>query len=354
MHLFKRPHLLSRRCFLPHRFSLACRRTSLLLTLASVSLIATLAAKPAVAQNPGITEPTLEALVGNSAAITIVKVRSVTPGETDYKIAGAEFTTVAPLKRRWAKPGNKNPLHGPPAAFVFTDKAAASMQYYRQGHWGDDLSMPIRSMAAYLQEQKKKDAQLLLFEDFASPYSGTLHYLVPLGDEPIQLANWKSVVTADAIKKKTSELVAKYRGVDKLSLKIVSPGHFYGPLRAAGLLPPAPKKDATELPMLREVARAYIIPTDATYEAMLQAQIRFPQYLHDKQFTVTRMLWERHARELYAFDSEENRQLVAKLLKDKELPDHQRQVLEKLFATWDGKAPAPPETPKKKAKTSPP
>jgi len=57
------------------------------------------------AQDPGVTKPTLEALVANSATISTVRVQSVSTDDEKRNLLQVQFQIVHHLKRSWDMPG---------------------------------------------------------------------------------------------------------------------------------------------------------------------------------------------------------------------------------------------------------
>ncbi len=292
---------------------------------------------PAAAQNPGYSNPSLEALVGNSPKISIVRVPSYTSDNDQGELLSVDFEVLDLIKRPVRVLPKRKPRRGGPAPdpVAKVDKkqtisldanAVKRLRYYGQGYWGVDFTSPTNSALRLLKSAKEGQRELLLFHEFQSLAKEPYFFLIPLSETPILLADGSTVASKDSVLKKTRQLVEQYRGVKQLDVVLIDPGHFVGPLNAQA-------ENLGE--SFKGNLRGFLVPADASYEKLLVAQVQHPKYLHDKHFTTTRMQWRSHANALYRFDSQENRALLRKLAADPEIGEVQKSTLLGILSDWE-------------------
>jgi len=294
-------------------------------------------ASSAIAQNPGYSDPSLEALVGNSPKISLVRVSSISSDDDTGDLVSVDFEVLDLVKRLKRVLPKRKPRRGGPApdpvpevdknqTVSITGEALKRLRFYGQGYWDLDFTSPTNSGQWLLEPAKKDQTELLLFHDFQALADDPYLFVVPLSETPILLADGSTVASRDAILKKTKELVERYRGVKQLEVVLIDPGHFAGPLNAQA----EKSGDA-----FKGRLRGFLVPVDASYEKLLIAQVQYPQYLRDKSFTTTRMQWRKHANDLYRFDSQQNRALFRQLTADPEIGEVQKSMLLGILSDWE-------------------
>ena len=299
-------------------------RLSKALPIAGLTAILLTTLAPASrAQDPGVTVPSLEALVGNSTAIIIVRVKSLRLNETKRAVLELQLEVVDYLKRPPKMPIGDGEEVAEKPTISFSGDSVKQLRFYWQAYWSVDLSAPMTTIG-FLPDAFANHSEVLFFQGFQSLESGQLHFLTPLTGPPIVLTDWTTLSSADAIKKEIQELVHRYRGVAQLRLALLDVRHFAAPLEQEGLV----EKDSAPN------ARAFIVPADSRYEEMLLAQIKYPELLHEHGFMFSRTLWERNTRLIFPFDSPQNRALLKELLKDPEIGEVQKKLLGQILAAW--------------------
>jgi len=319
-------------------------RAKLVVSIAG-TLIACAVTTTSRGQDPGITKPTLEALVGNSAQIALVRVKSFEldtqpPAGTMVRL---DFDVREVLKRSWVMPtkdsgtpsGDPPPITGPEeresptvaSMLSFSGPPLSSLRSYGQADWGYDFTAPVGELGRNVAAWHEKQSDLWLFQDFAAP-NVTIQMLVDLGTERVIQNDWTMLGDAAAVQSRVRELVDRYRGVEKLRLTFVDASHF------APVVSAMAGRHAVDLESLG--ARCLCVPADTDYEKLVLAQIAYPEYLHDDHATlkVAHGEWLRYTRDIYAFDSQPNRVLLKKLIGDPKTGSHQRTLLESILRAW--------------------
>jgi len=159
-------------------------------------------ASPADAQNPGNSDPSLDALVGNSKKISVVRVRSFALDDKMQDLVSAEFEVLDLLKRPARGLPKQKPRKGgggpAPDPVQEVDKkqtismsaaALKRLRRYESLYWGLDFSKPIQSSIDFVPPWHEKQTELLLFHGFQSVEKEPYDFLVPLTDKPILLAD---------------------------------------------------------------------------------------------------------------------------------------------------------------------
>lgn len=316
-----------------------------LFVLIAGTLIACAVTTTSRGQDPGITKPTLEALVGNSAQIALVRVKSfeLETGKPVPALVGLEFDVREILKRPWAMPTkqagapsdatdlsvrpNQEASRTVASTLEFSGPSLSSLRSYGEADWGYDFTAPVGELDRNVAAWHEKQSDLLLFQDFAAP-NVTIQMIIDLGAEHVIQNDWTMVGDAAAVRDRVRELVDRYRGVEKLRLTFVDTSHF------APVVSAMAGRQAVDLESLG--ARCLCVPTDADYEKLVLAQIAYPEYLHDDHATlkVAHGEWLRYTRDIYAFDSQPNRVLLKKLIADSKTGSHQRTLLESILKAW--------------------
>jgi hypothetical protein len=296
-------------------------------------------------QDPGITKPTLEAMVGNSSQIAVVRVKSfeLDTGKPVPALVRLDFDVREILKRPWEMPtkrvaapsGGAAPNAGPdqgasPTAIAplsFMGAPLSSLRSYGQADWGYDFTAPVGNLNRNVAAWHEKQSDLLLFQDCTTP-SVTIQMLIDLGTVGVIQNDWTTLGDGAAVRDRILELVKRYRGVDKLRLTFVDTSHF------APVVSAMAGRHVVDLESLG--ARCLCMPTDADYEKLLLAQIEHPDYLHDDHSTlkVAHGEWLRYTRDIYSYDTQPNRDLLRKLISDPKTGSQQRALLESILEAW--------------------
>jgi len=290
-------------------------------------------------QDPGQTKPTLEALVGNSSQIAIVRVKAFELNAQKRAVVRLDLQVVQPLKRPWLMPGKTKGAAGAGVAAVdgtapqvadsslLTFSKGTALRYYDQAHWGLDFTAPLGGLEERVADWHKQQTELLLFKDFETPEL-TVQMLVDLQQDRVIQDDWSLLADAAAVRRQTQTLIDRYRGVERLRLVLVDVGHF---APAASALAGGKKLDLESFK-----ARCFYMPADAQYEKLLLEQIRHPQYLHnDGQPVMTyRVEWLRYTRDIYSFASERNAATLRQLLTDPKVGSQQRALLKEILTAW--------------------
>ena len=288
------------------------------------------------AQDPGVTKPTLEALVANSATISTVRVQSVSTDDEKRNLLQVQFQIVHHLKRSWDMPGeavgseSKQAAESEPRTretdddvLVVQAQQLKAFRFYNEGYWSIDLSSPIGlRLPSLLEDWRKRESELLLFQGFRSVGCGPLSMLVDPDRDEVVLSEWRTVSSGKLVLEKVAELVELYRGIQGFRLILLDVPHFL----------PAVRREMRDAPAFD--ARALLLPADAGYEHLLLAQIRHPDYLHDDEYTVSRENWLKYTRNIYHFCSPENATILRELLEDPQTGQQQRALLQQILAAW--------------------
>jgi len=297
----------------------------------------------ASAQNPGKTKPTLEALVGNSSRIDIVRVKSFELDEKKRNLLRLELQVLKQLKRPWEMPTDKSagatrkqadsetkqPADRVDSSRVtFTQANMVPLRYYDQSHWGLDFTAPLGNLGEHASQWRDQAAELMLFQDFETVEAGRQQWFVELGKDQVIQDDWTLLTDAKTIQEKVDELINRYRGIDRLRLVLVDVGHFTPAVLAM--------TGRTKLDLPDFYARCLYMPADAQYEKLLIEQIKHPQYMHDdgQPVMVYRVDWLRYTRDIYSFASERNEHLLRQLLADPKLGRQQKSLLEEILESW--------------------
>lgn len=284
-------------------------------------LAITLQAIAAQAQDPGVTKPTLEALVANSSEILTVKVKSFQVEEPRQNVRQLELMPTGPIKRTWKLPENQPETN----RLVYEKEDAGQIRAYDQYYWSYDLSSPGGRVAAQLPDWEKSQTEFLLFKDFQSPNSGTLQFLISLDEDSVYLNDWSAVSGREEILKRIRELMQKYQGVEKVKLVLADVGHFGSTF---------PKNEEGEIDHAMPEARCIIQPFDNDYEKLLISQIKDLKKLRDNSFTTTRIDWLKYTQDLYHFQSPENEKLLQEAYADPMVGEQQKALLKKMLEAW--------------------
>jgi len=292
------------------------------------------------AQNPGVTKPTLEALIANSATVSTVRVQSVTTDDAKRNLLRVRFQVIHHLKRPWDMPGEAAGSEAKPASesrsrprgvdatgvLVMQAEDLKDLRYYSEAYWSIDLSSPIGfRLPSLLEDWRKRESELLLFQGFRSVGCGPLSMLVDPDRDEVILSDLSTVSSGKVILEKVAELIERYRGMQGFRLILLDVSHFL----------PAVRLDGRDIPAFD--ARALLIPANARYEQLLLAQIRHPDYLHDDEHTVSRQSWLKYTRDIYHFSSPGSVRILRELLKDPQTGQQQRALLQQILAAWEGR-----------------
>lgn len=306
-------------------------------------VVAVVFAGPLVAQDPGNTKPTLEALVGNSTEISTVRVKSIRLDDENRKAVQLELQVVDSLKRPWQMPicaatdggvermtttddSEAGEAQWEPTGVVsLSEKDLENLRYYNEGYWSVDLSSPIDHMLPrVLGDWKKQQSQLLLFQGFQSVQCGPLYFLFELDRDEVVLADWTVLSSGEAIRQKIGAMVDGYRGVSGLRLVLLDVLYFAPVVRRL-----SGEQDVTNFD-----ARAILVPADTHYEQLLLEQIKHPEFLHDDNHTMNRQSWLKYTRDIYPFFSQQNQGTLRALLRDPQIGQQQRVLLEQILTAW--------------------
>ncbi|WP_146506025.1 hypothetical protein [Rubinisphaera italica] len=284
-------------------------------------LAITLQAIAAQAQDPGVTKPTLEALVANSSEIMTVNVKSFQVEEPRQKVTQLELMPTGHIKRVWKLPKHQTEAN----RLVYEQEDAGQVRAYDQYYWSYDLSSPGGRLAAQLPDWKKNQTEFLLFKDFQSPNSGPLQFLISIDDDSVYVNDWSAVSGRQEILKRIHELMKKYQGVKKVKLVLVDVGHFGSTF---------PKNEEGEIDHAMPEARCIIQPFDNDYEKLLVSQIKDLKKLRDNNFTTTRIDWLKYTQDFYHFQSPENEKLLQEAYSDPQIGEQQKALLKKMLDAW--------------------
>ncbi len=292
------------------------------------------------AQDPGVTKPTLEALVANSATVSTVRVQSVTTDDARRNLLQVRFQVIHHLKRPWDMPGEATGSEAKPASesksrprgadatgvLVMQAEDLKDLRYYTEAYWSIDLSSPMGlRLPSLLEDWRKRESELLLFQGFRSVGCGPLSMLVDPDRDEVILSDLSTVSSGKVILGKVAELLELYRGMQGFRLILLDVPHFL----------PAVRREMRDAPAFD--ARALLLPADAGYEHLLLAQIRHPDYLHDDEYTVSRETWLKYTRNIYHFCSPENAKILRELLEDPQTGQQQRALLQQILAAWEAR-----------------
>jgi hypothetical protein len=285
----------------------------------------------AIAQDPGVTLVTLDALVANSVEVSLVV---VTTAEQDGNgpLKSLELEVQERLKRKISLPdrladvSTDTPSEKVRLSSVrFTKDELKSIRIEGQGYWSYDLSEPFSDAAGKeLVSFREKKSQLLYFREFQSFSGTTLHYFVPLNG-PVTTAEWKTLSGAELVIAKTRDLVNRYRGVEKMATLLLEISCFRETL--------ATMTDGTS-DKLNIPGRGIIVPFDEHFAELLIAFVQEPDGLYDDSFTTRRENWLTTAKYLYSFENEANRNVIKTLLADPKIGKQQNALLKEILGAW--------------------
>ncbi|HCS55364.1 hypothetical protein [Rubinisphaera sp.] len=286
-----------------------------------VVLAVILQAQSVQGQDPGVTKPTLEALVANSSEILTVKVKSFQVEEPRQKVMQLELMPTSSIKRAWKLPEDQTEA----SRLVYEKEDAEQVRAYDQYYWSYDLSSPGGRLAAQLPDWKKNQTEFLLFKDFQSPNSGPLQFLISIDDDSVYRNDWSAISGREEILKRIRELMKTYQGVEKVKLVLVDVGHFGSTF---------PKNQEGKIDHSIPEARCIIQPFDNDYEKLLVSQIKDLKKLRDNSFTTTRIDWLKYTQDFYHFQSPENEKLLQEAYSDPQIGEQQKALLKKMLDAW--------------------